>query len=214
MRITKDVDVEKLPVPGEFWKRPEPKASGDESYDAILQAVGSALTAWENLENDFARLFGMLCSGSPPFSSPAAQRAYGAIASNSGRRDAMVAAAEVHFNLHTHTKEAPAKFARLMAHFQQGSSRRNEIAHGYAVHYEVDGRDLGSFLIPPEYNSRKTSVWTLEAAKAAEAGDSFAGLRVDYRYTSGDIVGFAAKFALLRNSVLRFSAYDIGSQNP
>lgn len=40
-------DLEKIMFSKEFWKRPEPSPKGDNSQEPIYQAVGKALSNWE-----------------------------------------------------------------------------------------------------------------------------------------------------------------------
>jgi len=161
-----------------------------------------ALDKWEVVENEFAFLFKIFVESA----SPAASRAYGAIASSSGRRDALEQAAEIYFRSHVTPEEKQDKFVTLLKHLAQASTRRNEIAHGMVVHVEIDTVDEGSFLVPADYNSRKTEPWGVPMKKKGKPREKFDFLRTDYRYVADDIVGFHGKFLALFSATSRYAS--------
>src|SRR4051812_36393887 len=81
--------------PTNHWGRPPARERGDSSKDGLYHGVGVSLSNWEFLETCFGWLFTQLVDSD----SPAAARAYGAINSNNGRRDALEQAANVFFSL-------------------------------------------------------------------------------------------------------------------
>jgi hypothetical protein len=178
-----------------YWKREPGKTDNNET--ALYHGVGVCLSIWEGLENEFAILFRIFCE-SHTF---AASRAYGAIASHSGRREALENAAEVYFH---HAKTPPdhqAYFKTLMAHFREASARRNEIAHAIVTSISIDNAPHEVFLIPADYNSRKTDAFPGDWEK-----DRYALFKIGYRYSTDDVLYFRNGFSLLRHAVNAF--YD------
>lgn len=189
--------------PQAIWNRPAFKERGDSNADDIHKAIGMAISNWENLEEAFAVLFGLLVESR----SPAAKRAYGAIASNSGRRDALAAAAEVYVHRKKLDDDYKASFDLLLGHFQLAAARRNEIVHGHVVRFDFDGEDHGAFLLPASYNTKKTEAFL------TPSDDKYSFALADYRYTSEDVMTFTAKFASFTNLVSRFSFQLFTSKN-
>lgn len=187
---TKDVP------PVAIWDRPPAREKGDEDADEIYRAMGSALSTWEMVEDVFATLFQELVDSE----SIAAKRAYGAVVASGGRRDLLKAAAEVYFHIHKIDDDFRATFKNLIEHFNLAGVRRNEIAHGHVITLFHMEEEIGSFLVPPSYNSRKT-----EAFVTPRRGDKFSILMGDYRYTSEDINTFSTKLTSFHGIVLKFS---------
>jgi len=88
----------------------------------------------------------------------AVKRAYGTIFGNAGRRSAVRAAADVY--LLPYVQFAPVREAitKLLNAVEWASSRRDDIAHGFAERAMVNGIDRGVFLQPADYNTRNTMV--------------------------------------------------------
>jgi hypothetical protein len=63
---------------------------GDETEDALYLAVGKALTAWEELDNEQGSLFAVIVLSQDS----AANAAYGSVASGPGRGSMVIAAAD------------------------------------------------------------------------------------------------------------------------
>ena len=171
-----------------YWQRPPARDKGDEKPEPLWQAIGSSVTTWEMIEDTFAVLFRLLVESQ----SSAASRAYGAIASARGRREALMAAAEIFFEIHKVAELWREEFDLLMQHFAKASGRRNEIAHGISIRYmhgEEDPTAIGIFLIPAAYNTSKRHPFMPK-----ESEDKFAHLQSKYRYTAEDISQITSKF--------------------
>jgi hypothetical protein len=182
-------ELPKLPEsPVEHRNRPAPKDKGDESLIAIYTSVGLHLSSWEMLEMFMSMLFSTLIGSY----SHAAVRAYGAISSANGRREALEQAGQVFFHENDLPKEFEKFFGKLMDHFREAGARRNEIAHGVASKLQIDNVSRGCFLAPPQYNSRKTvsPFIAFRAPPDIKAQDEFHMFGQKYRYTSNDVDHF------------------------
>lgn len=198
--------VSNLPDPEKYWKYPDFAKEGNARPEPIFEAVGYALSAWEEAEDHFAHLFSQLV-GEYAF---AARRAYGTIDMNTGRRNALMAAAEMFFievsgdptakeqqrALHRNKNE----FATLMQHFARASNRRNDIAHGMVLTLLKNG----CFLAPAWYNSKKyRASMNLSKLKV----DEFERVRAEYRYTREDIIEFGHRFTKLGNAAISYCSH-------
>ena len=181
----------------EAWERPAPKFKGEPNAIPILLAIGEATVCWETLEEYLANLFRQFVESN----SHAASRAFGAIASNRGRCEALENAAEVYFRIHDVAPNRRKEFKLLMKHLEKARGRRNEIVHAITMDVIPGDADetAGFFLIPPRYNSRRTAPFMNGGATKA-----FEFLGVAYWYTSEDIRHFAVRFRNLQQAVLRF----------
>jgi hypothetical protein len=83
----------------QFWRRPAPQPMGDDDPKLVYQAVGEALSQWEQVDQRLADLFlAFTCEASADdMTKRAIRRAYGSIISTAGRREAIRAAAEIYF---------------------------------------------------------------------------------------------------------------------
>ena len=187
-----------LPPPGECWKY-TPKPKGDASADPIFLAVGKALSSWETVEGEFASIFSSFLSAEHW----GAQRAYGIIVGNRARREMLEAVAELFFRFRKVSSDDRKLFKLVMEHFQKASAIRNNIAHGYVTSFMMDGNDRGTFLVPPQYNSTKTTAFVMRD-HTAPGEDISSVMGIDYRYTSGDIDGFSGKFRALAALAAKF----------
>ncbi len=177
-----------IPPIHHYWDRPEPRDQGDDGPDPIFLSVGRALSRWESVESVFARTFGLFVESD----SSAAIRAYGAITSSSGRREALREAAAV-FSDKRGNSFPQDDFGLLMKHYADASARRNEIAHGMVASFNIEDQSRGFFLVPATYNSRKNEAFTLTFVKEVkQSKDQFKVFGHNYRYTSADISHFAA----------------------
>jgi hypothetical protein len=137
-------------LPSNFWDVAVPLAVGDTDVNVIFREVGAALTIWEGLETTMSLLYSILIESE----SDAAFRAYGAMASATGRRDALEHAAEVFFHKNNLPKSHAAGFKALMSNYARSAARRNDIAHGVAL--QANTKDVsGYFLVSAPYNSKK-----------------------------------------------------------
>ena len=181
-----------------YWQPPAPREQGDSGADRIYHAVGCALSAWEVADQALANLFLVLSEPTTAVTAGALLRTYGTIFGNADRRQAMKAAAEVALAQYWHVKPIKGSITKIETAFEHASSRRDDIAHGYALGpMKVDNREYGTFLVPPEYNAK----FTYPFMQAGELGF----LRARYRYTSEDIYGMAAKFNQLRNAIFDYT---------
>jgi hypothetical protein len=181
-----------------FWKRPEPRQKGDPDGSMICQAVGNALSAWEMAEGELARLFCLVTRATTATSYRAVYRAFGAIHTNTGRRDVIAAAAEVHFSPYWENNKVRKSLTQVLEAVRHGSKLRDDIAHGMVASYVVQHEDFGAFLAPPEYNQSRTHA-------EVQGDDPLGFLRARYRYTSADILGIAAKFQKLHVAIANYS---------
>ena len=193
------IPVGTLPQPHEYWEKPPIRERGDYDTVGLFHGVGVALSTWENVELVFANMFSVFVESS----SLAASRAYGAIASHSGRREALDNAAEIFFVSKLAKESVRADFRTLMKHFKDAATRRNEIAHGIVTALIVDDREHGIFLMPPDYNSRKTSP-EMRGIGLGEVSPLF-HLEADYRYVADDLKRFIERFDVLRVAATAFS---------
>lgn len=186
---------QRSPIPpiDKYWDRPPMKEMGDDNEDTVFLSVGRALSQWESLESILAMMFGLFVESD----SSAAVRAYGAIASSTGRKDALAKAAEV-FSSKRGDKFPQKDFDLLMNHFGKAQGRRNEIAHGMVMSFKIGDQARGFFLVPAHYNSRKTDAKTLPFwREVQQSKDEFRVFGHDYRYTSADIDHFITLFSKL-----------------
>lgn len=179
------------------WDIRDPSSRGDVEENAIFNAVGRALTEWENTENECARIFAVLVSAHQrrTYHAPA-MRAYGSVVSFKSRSEMLRLAAEAYFSKRN-TKRAAfsARLDDLLGEYNEYSNRRNEIAHGCVKRVFLTKRKtkrgyrhpaLGFYLVPSFYNPKK-----------------FKNETFTYRYTSSDIIYYKQEFTKLH---LRLSA--------
>jgi hypothetical protein len=183
-----------------YWRRPEPKDMGDPNPDMIAQAVGFALSKWEETDQAMALLFMLMTECPTAQSYNAVRRAYGSIESNSGRRGAVEAAAEVYFGPYWANKYVKASLTDITTVVGLASKRRDDIAHGIIWGKIIlDGKNYRSFLMPPEYNTGRThAFWP-------DTPDPLRLMRAKYRYTASDIAACQNKFRDLRNEIIEYT---------
>lgn len=186
--------------PKGYFGRCEPDATGDRDISTIFHAVGFALTNWEQAECALATLFYVVSNATEANALNAVRRAFGAIESSAGRRRAIRAAAEIYFSHEWTNPIVSGPFNALIRAFDNGSARRDEIAHGTAYGLQTDGVELGAFLYPAEYNTQRTHAWM------GPHEDPFSLTKATYRYTSRNILDYAFKFSELRNKVWEYIA--------
>ncbi len=139
--------------PNDIWAVPPAETEGDATIEAIFASVGRSLSRWEWLEAHMSVLFAYLVN--PEDGSEPARRAYGAIATFSGRADMLIHAAQGRMG---HQPERAPLLASLKTHVEllrRASGRRNEIAHGIAQSVYVQISSPTYLLYPAWYNSRK-----------------------------------------------------------
>ena len=178
-----------------YWDRPVPREHGDADSKPIFHAVGYASTEWECADRTLIALFRELnpiCRGFE--SAYTMTRAYSSIESHRAQRIVLAATAEAYFSRHGEREDFEREDLRqsvagIIDAAAWAAERRDDIAHGIAWQsISVDGRDVGSFLMPPEYRCEGAP------SPLPDADDPFGFARARYRYTSADILSFAAKF--------------------
>jgi len=109
------------------WDIPPFAGHGDKTPDQTYEAVGRALSSWEELEVSLSYLYGVFTEkGLPPFESHAE---YGKPLIFSARADGLERMAARYFVRHPN-QQREAEFARLICDVGRFSARRNDIAHG------------------------------------------------------------------------------------
>lgn len=179
-----------IPPLHNYWDHRPESELGDLKANDIFVAVGMALSAWEQCELDFATLFSLFLRSE--FYS--AVRVYGTISSNGAKQSALSEAADVFFGIRRAEKPDVDNFTLLMKHFSYGCSRRNDIAHGIVVCFELT-RHSTHFLVPSEYSSRKNKS---ELGWSTKSPDEIVPA---YRMTRADIEHFINKFSELHKWV-------------
>ena len=200
-----------------YWDRPPQDSKGDGKIEAIYEAVGYALSHWEQADQELANLFLTLTDSTttePSARAPnAVRRAYGSITSNVGRRAAVEAAAEIYFGRYWENKFVRQPLTDVLNAVQWASRRRDDIAHGIAkgpsTFTRRDGADLskveatfefGCFLMPPEYNTDRTHPF-VSIKKTPHPGDFW---RARYTFTSKHIRQFGFQFIVLEAAIQRY----------
>ena len=161
---------------------------GETSTEPIHQAVGRALSSWEQAESGFVKLFQLLCETK----SFAACRAYGTIENQFGRYLALKYAAEEFF---ASREQSDLKITEtLLKTYSNSGKYRNELAHGMAAQPHA----FGYFLCPPSYAARRRNspnpygLWGLDA---------------DYFYRVVEINCFTERFTQILNSTMSLVLY-------
>jgi hypothetical protein len=196
-RMTKQLRPEVLCE--RYWERPsiDHSAKGDVDVRSLYQAVGEALSSWENAEDTLAVMYRLLCKLDSDDSIIAVNRAFGSIESSAGRRRAILAAAEIFFG--EHWDDSSKYFEALMDAFSRASSRRDEFAHGVVTIIGRMGESLGAYLLPSDYNTHRNNPYMADI----EEWHIPIG-RAKYFYTSSTIRAFTDKFCNLRLEVYRY----------
>lgn len=135
--------------------------------------------------------------------SEAPAKAYGAIASNTGRIDVLREA----FACHPGRKQPDLiGFPKFLDHVRHFGARRNEIAHGTASNLQYNADDQGCFLIPANYNSRKQFSDTnkREALSQIPPPTDLEWMWGKYAYNSTQVSYYTTKFYALRDTADTF----------
>jgi hypothetical protein len=181
------------------WDIRDPSPRGDTDENAVFNAVGQALTEWEGVEVECAKLFAVFVSAKQQktYNAPAV-RAYGSIVGTQSRSKMLQLAAEAYFVKRKAKRAAyEVRFTDLIGEYTQYANRRNEIAHGLLKKIFLTERKtakghrhggIGFYLLPSFYNPKK-----------------FKNDILTYRYTSSDIIHYRQEFTklLLRIGALR-----------
>jgi hypothetical protein len=165
--------------------------------------VGEALSQWENVDQRLADLFAVFaCTpDTDAYTRHAVTRAYGSIIGTANRRATIEAAAEAYFPEWIEDREPIRKeLTRILNAAGLAAKRRDDIAHGHGVE-NVEHRStkqpsgevifeeqLGSFLMPPEYNTGRTHAYEPKT-------DHFSRFwRARYCYSDEDLIELKMKF--------------------
>jgi hypothetical protein len=114
----------------QYWDRQTASEKGDPNGDMIAQAVGYALSESELADQALSELFVTMTECTTSVTYNVVRRAYGSIESNSGRRNAIMAAAEVYFGAYWDNKFVRQFLVDIINAVQWASRRRDDIAHG------------------------------------------------------------------------------------
>jgi hypothetical protein len=174
------------------WDVREPPAKiGDPDETPLFEAVGRALTTWETVEIECARLFAVFVATKRKYTyHDPAVRAYGAIIGAVNRKNMLEFAAEPFFARRPKKKASFQKrSADLIKEYIEFSARRNEIAHGLVRRIFITRKGgnpklVGIYLIPSFFNPKK-----------------FKKGELTYAYVSGDVIYYKQEFDKLQ---LRF----------
>lgn len=190
------------------WEPPPRADRGDSDSDLLYMRIGRALTSYEIVEEEFARLFADLVHSN----SEAAFRAYGCIMSPTTKREMLENAAEIYFFHsvgHSISYDDELKtFRGLMSHYQQAAARRNEIAHGTVIAFMLSGptsRDFHHFLVPTMYSARRTYAAT--TYQYIHTDDMTCYRRAKYQYVAANVEHFQTRFRQLHSWVVEYRDY-------
>jgi hypothetical protein len=173
------------------WDIRPPAKHGDSDENAIFNAVGRALTEWEQVETECARLFAIFVSAHQQrtYHAPAV-RAYGCIISFKSRAEMLRMAGTAYFDKRKTKKDSFERgFKNIIKEYSAYSDRRNEIAHGCVKSVFVTEKNnkrghrrgaIGLYLLPSFYNPKK-----------------FRDEAFTYQYTSSDVIHYAQEFTKL-----------------
>jgi len=172
------------------WDPRDPSPMGDSDENAIFNAVGRALTEWEQVENACARLFAIVVSVNQrrTYHAPAV-RAYGCIVSVPTKCEMLRLAATPYFARRKSKTQFEAQFRKLVAEYADFSGRRNDIAHGSVNRVFITEKRtakghrrgaIGFYLLPSFYNPKK-----------------FKEEKFSYQYTSSDVTYYKQEFTKL-----------------
>jgi hypothetical protein len=206
--------LEKVIFTEKYWKRPKQSQKGDDSQQPIYEAVGQALSNWEEADQELSELFLIFtCDAGEQVDvrvRNAVRRAYGSIISNSGRRLAVEAAAEVYFSPWRDDFKKPIRksLTDILNVVQWASKLRDDIAHGIVWPYMTiqfgvsEGvtktEKIGCFLLPPEYKTDRTYAFPQSGGHPTEM------LKAEYCFTSKDIKDIVFNFIAVRALIQRY----------
>lgn len=204
------MDAPEIPVIDDIWPNPifKFKDQGSQNRELIFLSVGRVCSTWELIETNLGFIFGQLVESH----SSASQRAYGVISNTSGKKDALLMAAEIYHD--RHYKFPLDQFKLLMEHYKKASSFRNKVAHGLAMEFTKDDNiSMGCFLVPSFFSSKHKNAQTFSFwEKARDSKDEFYVHGNSYRFTHEDIDFLELKFQQLNELISRFAGYLIQSE--
>lgn len=199
-----------IPSIDELWPNPilEFRDKGSPNKECIFLSVGRVCTTWEIIEANLGLIFGQFAESH----SSASQRAYGVISNTSGKKEALLMAAEIYND--RHYKFPMEQFKLLMAHYAKAANYRNKIAHGVAMEFtKEDNISMGYFLVPSFFSSKNRNAQTFSFwEKARNSKDELYVHGNTYRFTHEDIDLLESKFQQLNELLGRFAGYLIQSE--
>jgi hypothetical protein len=181
---------------------------GDADANAIYQAMGYALVAWESLEDLLASLFLYIAESNDPHMSTLLSRTFGSIESSSARREVLKARMQVYLHRWWDMEEVVWLVEELMVALRVAAQRRNEIAHGLTVRFhpapvDADGerayQPSGVYLLSPRYMTGRN-----ESVPKPPEADPLWVITSKYCYVARDILLMAEKFNNLRQAASKY----------
>jgi hypothetical protein len=203
--MSKDSQIDEI-LTERFWKRPDPAQKGDDNRHDTYQAIGYACSQWEHLEDSLAQIFLTITSTPGPYRR-GIRRAYGSIFGGTGRRKAIQSAAEAYFGSYwSYSAVRDTMVCRLNA-VGWASKLRDDVVHGAVTGISIVRDDgslaiLGSFLMPPDYNTDRTTT-------NAQRDEIVAFTTARYRYVAAQINEFASSFGRLRFNIESYKQHLI-----
>jgi hypothetical protein len=185
------------------WDVP-PKSTRPDDYDvkqeALFEAVGSALSSWQYVEDEIAAIFRALVSDGLPEdtyerSKSPAERAYGSVISFEARATMVAEAAEAFFYKNPHP-DYEKQLRSLLKACRGWSARRNDVAHG-----KIGGSPLNFYVgEPADWN--KCALWPSNSNTRKLTLDNVNS----FIYNSKIIHGFEKKFMDLCGRLTEFES--------
>ena len=184
-----------------YWKRPvvDFTRKGDPSAEKIATAVGLALSAWGNVEENLCILFGDLMSNRAPACGFMAMRVYGSVNSSLVRRDMILAAAEVYFGFNWKWDDIQNPIKSLLGAVNEASMRRDDLAHGQAIEHFYSDELLGFFWVSTSYKHTRN-----ELKRHAPYNDVIPSDIRRYRYNGDDMTTLTSKLSELSAFILAY----------
>lgn len=184
------------------WDPPPIPVKGDPDIETVYAAIGTALSAWEGLEEQLANIFAALVA--PDGIQLPAQRAYGSILTFRGRGELITAAAGAVFFLFPNTG-LRTSIKNLLDEASQFAARRNEIAHGKVVPFYVP--QSGLFGLPMTHHARRAGYVLQPSGYATNKRELQPGRLIieearqtpKYAYSSVELLALQKHFSRLAN---------------
>jgi hypothetical protein len=133
------------------WDWPPPEPKGDANEMVLHHAVGVACTRFEVLQTHLVWLFGALvCSDSW-----ALRRAFGTLENVPPKVQMIKAAASI--SLQGHTELLP-RVKNVLTEVENFNLRRNDIVHAQVTSLNLQGVEVGYYLIPGDHVTKKMPI--------------------------------------------------------
>jgi hypothetical protein len=143
------------------WDAPPFPKHGNKTQKSLFEAIGRALTTWEELESFLSHLYAALCEKSA--SDEVANFEYGQVTSVPRRMDELNRVGSVYFIKHPN-QSLEGDLNSLIIYINGWSGRRNDIAHGVVRLIELVQDPYGKTflsastewcLVPPHFKEEK-----------------------------------------------------------